>query len=45
MLLSVEVAGENGVPGKMLLWGGDLKKNKELPSSFVVDYVRVYQYK
>ena len=45
LLLSVEVSGENGVPAKKFFWGGDLKKNKELPSAFVIDYVRVWAYK
>lgn len=43
LILSVEVDGGNGEPYST--WAGDLKNNKHLPSSFVVDYVRVYQYK
>jgi len=40
MLISVEVGGENAVPGDS--WSGDIRKNDILPSEFVIDYVRVY---
>jgi beta-glucanase (GH16 family) len=47
LILSVEVGhagGEwSGVPGRS--WAGDIRKSGQLPSEFVVDYVRVYQYK
>ena len=45
MLLSVEVGGENGVPGES--WAGSsIEENgKDFTSDFVVDYVRTYQYK
>lgn len=45
LLLSVEVGGENGVPGDS--WAGNISHNfKSLfPSDFVVDYVRAYQYR
>jgi beta-glucanase (GH16 family) len=44
LILSVEVGGSNGVPDPDS-WAGDMSKNEELPSDFVVDYVRAYQYK
>lgn len=43
LLLSVEFGGENGVPEEG--WAGDIRNNQHLPSAFVVDYVRAYQYK
>ncbi len=44
LLLSVEVAGENGVPAKNPSTG-KIAQNKNWPIDFVVDYVRCYQYK
>ena len=44
LILSVEVGGSNGMPDKSS-WAGDMNKNECLPSDFVVDYVRAYQYK
>lgn len=44
MILSVEVGGANGVPDKSS-WAGDMNKNDCIPSEFIVDYVRAYQYK
>lgn len=44
LILSVEVGGSNGVPDPDS-WAGDMSKNDCLPSDFVVDYVRAYQYK
>ena len=44
LLLSVEVGGENGTPGDS--WcGRSIETNTEAITDFVVDYVRVYQYK
>ncbi len=43
LILSVEVGGENGTPGDS--WAGDIRNNSFLPTSFLIDYVRVYQYK
>lgn len=44
MLLSVEVGGENAVPDES--WAGpSIETNTEAPTDFIVDYVRVYQYK
>ena len=44
LLLSVEVGGEEGRPGDS--WAGDsITTNTEAPTDFIVDYVRVYQYK
>ena len=45
MILSVEVDGVAGKP--VFGWSGNIEKNPEgtLPVDFVVDYVRVYQYK
>lgn len=46
-ILSVEVGGTGGVPDPGS-WAGDIEEGKypkEVPSEFVVDYVRVYQYK
>ena len=43
LILSVEVGGENAVPGES--WaGGPLTPDSET-TDFIVDYVRVYQYK
>lgn len=43
MILSVEVDGKDGLPTPG--WSGDIRNNEHLPSAFVVDYVRAYQYK
>lgn len=44
LLLSVEVGGENGVPADS--WCGiSIENNAAPPTDFIVDYVRVYQYK
>lgn len=43
LILSVEVGGSNGVPDPDS-WAGDIAENDCLPSDFVVDYVRAYQY-
>lgn len=45
LLLSVEVDGTGGRPGHG--WSGHIGKNRPgaLPADFVVDYVRVYQYR
>lgn len=44
LLLSVEVGGENGIAGES--WAGpSIETNEEAPTDFIVDYVRVYQYK
>lgn len=43
LILSVEVGGSNGTPDPSS-WAGDMSKNDCLPSDFVVDYVRAYQY-
>lgn len=44
LILSVEVGGENGVPDES--WAGpSIETNTEAPTDFIVDYVRVYQYK
>ena len=45
LLLTVEIAGENAVPGKMMMWGGDINKKNNSFSPFVIDYVRVWEYK
>ncbi|MBQ6932344.1 MAG: glycoside hydrolase family 16 protein [Clostridia bacterium] len=44
LILSVEVGGENGVPGESWV-GASIETNTEPPTDFIVDYVRVYQYK
>lgn len=44
LILSVEVGGSNGTPDPKS-WAGDMNENDCLPSEFVVDYVRAYQYK
>ena len=43
MVLSVELYGEGAVPAAG--WAGDIRSNRDLPSEFVVDYVRAYRYK
>lgn len=44
LLLSVEVGGDNGVPADS--WCGiSIENNTEPPTDYIVDYVRVYQYK
>ena len=43
LLLSVEVGGDDAVPGDS--WAGDAIAKDSHPTDFVVDYVRVYQYK
>lgn len=44
IILSVEVGGENGTPTQS--WAGpSIATNAEMPTDFIVDYVRVYQYK
>lgn len=40
LILSIEVAGENGIPHG----NGDITKTPAWPAEFAVDYVRVYQY-
>ncbi|MCR5150350.1 MAG: glycoside hydrolase family 16 protein [Clostridiales bacterium] len=44
LLLSVEVGGENGQPGKSWV-GKSIDTNKFAPTDFIVNYVRAYQYK
>ena len=45
MILSVEVDGVGGRP--VFGWSGNIENNPEgtLPVDFVIDYVRVYEYK
>ncbi len=44
ILLSVEVGGDDGIAGES--WAGaSIETNAEAPTDFIVDYVRVYQYK
>ena len=43
LLLSVEVGGENAVPADS--WAGKALENDSEVTDFIVDYVRVYQYK
>ena len=43
LLLSVEVGGENAVPGES--WAGAALTPESETSDFIVDYVRVYQYR
>ena len=44
IILSVEVGGENGIPAQS--WAGpSIDTNTAAPTDFIVDYVRVYQYK
>ncbi len=47
MILSVEVGGENGVPGKSSAAGviTDNEGGNDFSSEFIVDYVRYYEYK
>lgn len=43
LILSVEVGGTNGVAADN--WAGSALKKDATPTDFIVDYVRVYQYK
>lgn len=43
LLLTAEVGGANGVAGSS--WAGDALAPNAQPSDFVIDYVRVYQYR
>lgn len=44
LLLSVEVGGDNGVPAES--WAGpSIETDPDAVTDFIVDYVRVYQYK
>ena len=43
LLLTAEVGGANGVAGSS--WAGDALSSDAQPSDFVIDYVRVYQYR
>lgn len=45
LILSCEIDGVDGEP--FYGWSGRIKKNRknEIPAEFIVDYVRVYQYK
>ena len=43
LLLTAEVGGSDGVAGTS--WAGDALKADAQPTDFVVDYVRVYQYR
>ena len=43
LILSVEVGGNDGVPGES--WAGDPLAEDSEVSDFIVDYVRAYQYK
>ncbi len=43
LLLTTEVGGKNGIAGTS--WAGDALSADAKPTDFVVDYVRVYQYK
>ncbi len=47
MILSVEVAGQNGIPSKdfAVRTIEDNKGGKDFQSEFIVDYVKVYEYK
>ncbi len=47
LILSVEVAGKNGIPSKDFSVGviDDNEGSKDFTSEFIIDYVRVYQYK
>ncbi|MBQ6267845.1 MAG: glycoside hydrolase family 16 protein [Clostridia bacterium] len=42
LILSVEVGGENAVPGDS--WAGKALAQDDAPTDFVIDYVRAYQY-
>ncbi len=41
-ILSVEVGGENAVPGES--WAEGVLSDGDTPTDFIVDYVRAYQY-
>ena len=43
LILSVEVGGENAVPGDS--WAGEALTPDSAPTDFVIDYVRAYSYK
>ncbi len=43
LILSVEVGGENAVPGES--WAQGVLRQGDAPTDFIVDYVRAYQYK
>jgi len=43
-MFTVEIGGENSIPGESWV-GAAIQDDENLPSSFVVDYVRAYQYK
>ena len=43
LILSVEVGGENAVPGES--WAEGVLSDGDTPTDFIVDYVRAYQYK
>ena len=43
LLLSVEVGGENAVPAES--WAGEALTPDSIATDFIIDYVRVYQYK
>lgn len=43
MILSVEIGGENGVPEDT--WAGPKIADDTVVTDFIIDYVRVYQYK
>lgn len=45
MILSTEIAGENGVPSKYWAEGTADDNGKDFVGEFKIDYVRVYQYK
>ena len=43
LLLTAEVGGSNGIAGSS--WAGEVLASNAQPSDFVIDYVRVYQYR
>ena len=43
LLLTAEVGGKNGTPGTS--WAGDALSPDAHPTDFIIDYVKVYQYK
>lgn len=43
LILSTEIGGKNGVPGTN--WAGEPISSDAQPTDFIIDYVRVYQYK
>lgn len=45
LILSVEVSGQNGIPMKGWPVGTMDDNGKDFTSEFIIDYVRVYQYK